>query len=220
MTPTPGVDIAKIVSESTAQRGDILTYTLALNVTGGGVGGVTVVDVLPNYLDFIGFGTVPLGGAYIWDPTTRTLVCAFSTIAPGAYGISYQAQVDAAAPPGTTLTNNVQLTYAGLAVAKTASVNVEVPLNVPVVFPNPLKGPGPTNLQVVFPETENFVTIKVFTTAFRKVYEDTIQSVPQGTFTYGLDPDHFKGSRAANGLYYAVISTPSHRWVLKILIEK
>jgi hypothetical protein len=144
----------------------------------------------------------------------------FSSFTPGTHVISYQAQVDSVAPPGTILTNNAQLTYAGSATAKTASVNVEVPLNVPVVYPNPLKGPGPTNLQVVFPETESFVTIKVFTTAFRKIYEDTIQSVPQGTFTYSLDPDHFKGSRAANGLYYVSITTPSKHWVLKLLIFK
>jgi uncharacterized repeat protein (TIGR01451 family) len=214
------VDIVKSVSETTAQRGDVLTYSLTLAVTGNPVGAVTVTDVLPNYLDFIGFGTVPLGGAYSWDPTTRTLGCVFPSLSVGSHMVSYQAQVDASVPQGTILTNNAQLSYPGLLSPKTASVNVEVPLNVPVLYPNPIRDDGPANLQMIFGETERSVSVKVFTTAFRKVYEDTIQSVPQGLFTYGLDTTRFKGSRAANGLYYVVISTPSNRWVLKILIEK
>ena len=91
-------------------------------------------------------------------------------------------------------------------------------MTAPVLFPNPLKNNGPVNLQVVFGKTQDYVTVKVFTTAFRKIYDDTVKSVPVGTFLYGLDPDHFRGSVAANGLYYVVISTPSNRWVSKLLI--
>jgi hypothetical protein len=82
-----------------------------------------------------------------------------------------------------------------------------------------LKGPGPIHLVVNFDNPHDFVTVKVFTTAFRKVYENTTPNVPGGPFQFDLDPDNFKGS-AANGLYYAVITTPSDRWISKLLILK
>ena len=126
--------------------------------------------------------------------------------------------MDSVAQQGTVLTNNAQLTYNGLVSPKISSVNVTMAMTAPTLYPNPIKGVGSANLQVVFGQTQDFVTIKVFTTAFRKVYDDTLKSVPTGTFLYSLDPDNFKGSRAANGLYYVVITTPSNKWVTKLLI--
>ena len=138
-------------------------------------------------------------------------------LAPGTYSISYQAQVDSGAQPGTVLTNGAQLTYNGLTSPKTTSVEVTMATMGPVLFPNPVKGRDPVSLRVVFGKTQDDVSIKVFTTAFRKVYDDTVKSVPEGIFLYGLDPDHFKGS-AANGLYYVEVKTPSNRWISKLLV--
>jgi len=201
-----------------ANINDMITYTLSLSVTGGAVSNVSVSDVLPAHLNLVGFGTTPLGGTTGWSLSTRTATWTFPTLAPGTYSITYQVQVDSAAPQGTVLTNNAQLTYNGLVSPKVSSVNVSMAMTAPTLYPNPLKGAGSANLQVVFSQTQDFVTIKVFTTAFRKVYDDTVKSVPVGTFLYTLDPGHFKGSVAANGLYYVVITTPSNKWVSKLLI--
>jgi fimbrial isopeptide formation D2 family protein len=201
-----------------ANINDTITYTISLNVTGGPVVNISVSDVLPTHLNLVGFGSVPAGGSTSWNLSTRTATWTFSSLAPGTYTITYQAQVDSAAQQGTVLTNNAQLTYNGLASPKVSSVNLSMAMTAPTLYPNPVKGTGPANLQVVFSQRQDFVTIKVFTTAFRKVYDDTVKSVPVGTFLYALDPDHFKGSAAANGLYYVVITTPSNKWVSKLLI--
>jgi hypothetical protein len=81
-----------------------------------------------------------------------------------------------------------------------------------------LKGPGPVTLSVVFSNPHDYVTVKVFTTAFRKVFENTSRFVPAGTFDFSLNPDDFKGAAGANGLYYVLITTPSNRWISKLLI--
>lgn len=94
------------------------------------------------------------------------------------------------------------------------------PVPAPVLWPNPLKGKGPTNLRVIFNEPHDYVIVKVFTTAYRKVYETRINFVSGGLFTYSLEPANFNGSAAANGLYYVVLTTPSERWVSKLLILK
>ncbi|GEM_PF-3580967 len=88
----------------------------------------------------------------------------------------------------------------------------------PFLYPNPVKDDNPATLRVDFDQPHDFVSIRVFTTAFRKVYDDRKQFVPAGVFSYSLDTSNFKGSRAANGLYYVVVTTPTHRWISKLLI--
>ena len=90
----------------------------------------------------------------------------------------------------------------------------------PILYPNPLKGPGPIHLELTFDQPHDYVTVKIFTTAFRKVYEGSSQFVPSGLFVMDIDPDHFKGSSAANSLYYVITTTPSNRWISKLLILK
>jgi hypothetical protein len=89
----------------------------------------------------------------------------------------------------------------------------------PVLYPNPVKDPGPIHLATAFDQPHDFVTVRIFTTAFRKVLEKSAQIVPAGPFQMDLDPSDFKGS-PANGLYYVVITTPSNRWVSKLLISR
>ena len=72
-TPTPGVDFLKTVSESTANPGDILTYSLTLDVTGDPVTNLSVTDVLPAAMDLVGFGSTPPGGVNSWNASLKTL---------------------------------------------------------------------------------------------------------------------------------------------------
>jgi len=67
-----------------------------------------------------------------------------------------------------------------------------------------------------FTEPHDYVAIKVYTTAFRKIYERDFKYVPAGFFTFSFD--NFPGSAVANGLYYVAVSTPSNRWIDKLLI--
>lgn len=205
---------------ASANPNDLITYTITLVVSGGPVTNVVVTDVLPAPLSFVGFGSTPPGGVIsYWNPSTATLSWSFAPLNPGTYIISYQTQVGSDPQP-PVMTNNAQLIYNGLANPKTTAVTVVLGNPRPIFYPNPIRGDGPANLQIAFNQAQDHVGIKVYTTAFRKVYEDNIRSVPQGTFLYDLEVNNFKGGRASNGLYYLEVTTPSNRWVIKLLIFK
>ena len=118
------MDISKVASEKIAKSGDTITYTLTLNVTTSGAINVQVTDVLPANLNFVAFGTIPAGGVPIWDPASKTMTFTFATLPVGTYPITYEAQVDSYVQEGTVIRNNAQLTYTGLSVPKTTSVDV------------------------------------------------------------------------------------------------
>lgn len=219
-TLTPDAEIAKSVSETVANVNDVITFTLGLNVTYGSVANVAVTDVLPAQLNLVGFGSTPPGGVTSWNASTKTLSWDFSALPVGTYTITYQAQVTNAADSGSAIINQAQLAYSGLVSPKTASVTVTVSQTSPSLYPNPLRGNGPAELQIPLNQAQDYLRVKVFTTSFRKVYEDTVKTVPAGVFIYGLDSTRFEGGLAANGIYYVVLTTPSNRWILKLLILK
>src|SRR5581483_2071214 len=97
-------------------------------------------------------------------------------------------------------------------------VDVVMAATAPILYPNPIKDPGPAILRIVLAQPQENLGVKVFTTSFRKVYEDKVLNLPAGAFQYALDPARFEGGAAANGLYYVLITTPSNRWILKLLI--
>jgi uncharacterized repeat protein (TIGR01451 family) len=203
-----------------ANPNDILTYTITLNVVGGPVTNLSVTDVLPGPMNLVGFVSVPPGGTTSWNASTKTLGWSIGTLGAGSYTLSYQTQITSAAQEGQVLTNNAVLTYASLPGTKTASVDVAMAASKPVLYPNPVKDNSPTELQVILSQSQSSLNVKVFTTAFRKVYEDEVQNPPTGAFQYALDPARFEGGQAANGLYYVVVTTPSNRWTLKLLITR
>jgi uncharacterized repeat protein (TIGR01451 family) len=118
------VEIAKTASEMVSRSGDVITYTITLNVPFGPANGVVVADVLPSHLNFVALGTVPAGGIGSWNVSTKTLTWTFPALAAGAYSFTYQAQVDNFVQQGTVLVNNAQVTYTGLAAPKTTAVTV------------------------------------------------------------------------------------------------
>jgi hypothetical protein len=81
-----------------------------------------------------------------------------------------------------------------------------------------VKGTGSTTLAVSFDKPHDYVTIKIYTTAFRKIYQYTAHYVQAGIFTLSLDTAHINGGSMANGVYYVVITTPSNRWISKLLV--
>lgn len=86
----------------------------------------------------------------------------------------------------------------------------------PVVYPNPITGPGPVHLQVPLTSTST-VTVKIFTLAFREIQEETFPEVSPGeAITLNLT-DKF-GNPLANGLYYVVVQAQGNRWVTKLMV--
>jgi hypothetical protein len=89
-----------------------------------------------------------------------------------------------------------------------------------VLYPNPLKEDGPVHLKIPFDRPHDYVNVRVFTTAFRNIYENKTLFISEGVFEMDLDPVRFKGSPPANGFYYVVIDIPGRRWIAKLLILK
>jgi hypothetical protein len=74
------------------------------------------------------------------------------------------------------------------------------------------------SLEIALQSPADSVNIKVFTTAFRKVAEQTYSQVPAGVSTLSIDLKDKTGVPLANGLYYVVVRTPAGRTIAKLLI--
>jgi hypothetical protein len=105
-------------------------------------------------------------------------------------------------------------------VSSTATISTTASaINVVSMVPNPITGTSGTNIQIVFDEPHDYVVVKLYTIAFRKIYEDRVNYAPAGTFAYYLDPNRFKGgANIGNGLYYVTIATPTNHWIMKLLV--
>jgi hypothetical protein len=86
-----------------------------------------------------------------------------------------------------------------------------------VVYPNPA-GQGPVLLNIPLPHGAAQVKVRVFTTAFRKVYEADQSHVPPGNFTLPLPLQDEGGRPLANGLYYLLVESPQGKTVIKLLV--
>ena len=109
-----------------ARTGDVITYTITLNVTFGPANAVVVTDVLPASLSLMSFGPIPAGGTSSWNSLSKTMTFSFDSLAAGTYQVTYQAKVDNFVSEGTILRNNAQVAYAGLPAPKRTSVDVNM----------------------------------------------------------------------------------------------
>jgi hypothetical protein len=86
----------------------------------------------------------------------------------------------------------------------------------PIVYPNPIQEEGKITLLPPLSAGTD-LHIEVFTLAFRKVEDSTLQLGSAGenvswSFTDG------QGKTLANGIYYLVLSGGGHHWNLKVLV--
>jgi uncharacterized repeat protein (TIGR01451 family) len=102
----PTILVAKSGDRTAAIQGSQITYTIWYNNTGdGNARHVWVNDTLPTGTTYVSSSTPYAsftGLTYRWY---------FNQVAPGAHSFTITAQVGAGVPPGTVLTNNVQLQY-------------------------------------------------------------------------------------------------------------
>jgi hypothetical protein len=87
-----------------------------------------------------------------------------------------------------------------------------------VLYPNPLKGPGPVTVRIYLPAPAQEIDIQIFTTAFRKVNEIRLTQVPAGETDYSLNVTDRWGKALANGFYYVVVTIDGKRTIGKLLI--
>jgi hypothetical protein len=100
----------------------------------------------------------------------------------------------------------------------TYSVTLQGPISTPVPFPNPDLGTLPVNVAFVLQNLTPNLEIKMFTTAFRKVWHTTLQNVPAGYNQVPLPLNIPGGLNLANGIYYIVVSDGKSRGVGKLML--
>ena len=81
-----------------------------------------------------------------------------------------------------------------------------------------MTGPGPVTLQLNLPVPAGRVSVAIYTTAFRKVAELSLGSMPAGITDVTLNLTDRFGAPLANGLYYLWVQVDGKRTLLKLLI--
>jgi hypothetical protein len=87
-----------------------------------------------------------------------------------------------------------------------------------VIYPNPVKDPGPVTIQISLPVRAVEIGIQIFTSAFRKVNETKLMQVPAGVTDFSLNLADRWGKPLANGLYYVVVTVDGKRMIGKLVI--
>jgi hypothetical protein len=85
-----------------------------------------------------------------------------------------------------------------------------------VIYPNPAKGDTVNVLPPTHAGMED-VRVEIFTSAFRKVLDETFASVPPGVAVTVELKDKW-GRPLADGLYYVVVTVDGKRSITKLLI--
>ena len=89
--------------------------------------------------------------------------------------------------------------------------------NTVIVYPNPANGRDEVYLQLPDYPGALDVNVKVYTTAFRKVYEEDFRQI-RGSADLPLRLADKVGAPLANGLYHVIVQTPIGRWNGKLLV--
>ena len=89
--------------------------------------------------------------------------------------------------------------------------------SVPVIYPNPWRGQDPVEVQLWLQEAGP-VQMRIFTTSFRKVADQTYPDLPAGPQKLELDLKDSRGNPLADGLYYVVVKAPTRSDTTKLLI--
>jgi len=168
-----------------------------------------------------GFLTGPAGTV-----TGNIIQWNFSSLAPGTYTYGVEVTVlgtasgilNAQAVLGSAIGAyqllSASVTVAPLTATPTATT---LPVSKPVIYPNPVNGPGPVSIQLPNYPGLATVSVKVFTTAFRQVNSFTVSNQAGGT-NVSLSLTDQRGAPLANGLYYVLVQTPLGRSIEKLLI--
>ena len=119
--------------------GDVVTYTLHLNVSGSAANNVKVTDVLPSGCDFVqGSESDSLGAAFSVSGSTLTWI--MSQAGPCSCSMIYQVKVNGLAAVGAVMANTATLVSSSLPSPVSCLCNVTmgappVPTSTPIPIP-------------------------------------------------------------------------------------
>lgn len=86
----------------------------------------------------------------------------------------------------------------------------------PVIYPNPVTGPGPVQLHISLVKNSD-VKVEIYTLAFRKVNTLDFDNVLPGQ-NVSIPLTDKSGMSLANGLYYFVVEAAGKKWIVKVLV--
>ena len=86
----------------------------------------------------------------------------------------------------------------------------------PVIYPNPISGPGPAHLAVPLTGTAN-VQATLYTSSFRRINSFSWSNVTPGT-VLDIPLTDQNGNPLANGVYYLLVQAQGKRWVIKLMV--
>jgi len=213
--PLPTAALSLFAAPGTVSPGDLLTYTVQLTVSNAPYSGAPLVLTLPPEVAFSGYTTGP-NGSLSGNQVSWNL----GTVAPGTYNFGVETTVSGAASgvlTGQAALGGLSSNTAGVTVAPFTATPTAEPLGHPVIYPNPVSGPGPVAIRLPnFPGTAD-VKVAVFTTAFRRVNHFTAHEQAGGSDLV-LPLSQEGGAPLANGLYYVRVTTPAGTSIEKLLI--
>jgi hypothetical protein len=85
------------------------------------------------------------------------------------------------------------------------------------LYPNPVSD-GDEVYALLIPGAGGPVIFQLFTTAYRKILETSLPSVPVGRQPVKIILRDSKGKALSNGLYYVRVITPGERAIAKLLV--
>jgi len=86
----------------------------------------------------------------------------------------------------------------------------------PVIYPNPITGPGPAHLSVPLTGVAN-VQVTLYSSAFRSLNSLSWSNVAPGT-VLDIPLTDRNGNLLANGVYYLVVQAQGKRWIVKLMV--
>jgi hypothetical protein len=219
-------------SSSSQTAGQSYSYTWNITVTGSAPQNGVLTETLPTGISVAGFPQGP-SGIVNGNQITWNL----GSLPVGVTQLQVNVTIDGSVSGGTVLSSQGTLTYTGgSASSNSASVSVVAltstptasptatatptpgPIGgMPVLYPNPVSGPGPVTIQLPNYPGSEVVTIQVFTTAFRMVNSLPPKSEAGGSHVT-LPLTDRNNRPLANGLYYVVVNSPAEKSILKLLI--
>ena len=201
-------------------------------MTGSAPQNGVLTETLPAGVSVAGFPQGPSGTV-----NGNQITWNLSNLPVGVTQLQVNVEIAGSVAGGTVLSSQGTLTYTGgSASSNSASVSVVAltatststptltftptpqPIGgVPVLYPNPVSGPGPVTIQLPTYPGMAKVTVQVFTTAFRMVNTISFPSQAGGS-QVSLPLTDRNNRPLANGLYYVLVQSPAGRAILKLLI--
>lgn len=126
--------------------------------------------------------------------------------------------------PSATFTATPTRTFTATSTPTSTNTGLVTPTSTPipnlppvVLYPNPCDGTKPVSIHLTGLTGLSDVTVKVYTTAYRKVLEQPFPQQSAGV-DLKIDPRDKWGVPLASGVYYVVVTSGSYRQVAKLLI--